>query len=97
VPAAGFTIVIEEAKHPSDSFTVGDLNCTHQECGGGPLKVEQNGRDWWYFTCGRCGVSNGVGVGNTGTVALIKTCLDGEPRVIEYAHADPTRAIRRPK
>ena len=73
-----FTITVHK-KVAEEDFGLKDLDLRHDECMGGRIEATSEG-DVWSLKCHRCNVSTRIWVSEAGSVALMKTAVDGSRR-----------------
>ncbi len=76
-----FTILVEPSL--DTDFTNSDLVMRHIECGGGKItRRDEECRyyKYWGLTCRRCSSEIYVYIGDTGSINIAATVVDGETR-----------------
>ena len=73
---------IQVPKPVNEDFNADQLEMRHGECGGGKIKLTNEG-DYWVLNCSRCHVEASVAISTSGSSAIAMTSLDGKRRKIE--------------
>lgn len=80
-----FTIQVKK-RTVGEDFTFSDLVLLHEECVGGRINTKfDDGYMYWKLTCSRCNMRVDVDVAEEGTVAIVKTAIDGKRRELKVS------------
>jgi hypothetical protein len=78
-----FTITVQK-KAADEDFRLEHLDLRHDECMGGRIEI-RGLSDRWTLACLRCHLSTFIPISEEGSVALMKTAVDGSRRQLNNA------------